>query len=136
MKYCILVDTSLTSLQPWRNENSSFYKKKHEALLLTGILVEETHKDRLGSKERGTALATIAEHLNSQESGTKVTKRSVGEKFDKLYQDFQKREREESRASGVDVECDEIYQALIDINDHIVNWEEQEIEQATAEEMR
>jgi len=69
--------------------------------------------------------------LNSQESGTKVTKRSVGEKFDKLYQDFQRGEREESRASGVDVECEEIYQALIDIND-----QEQESEQATAEEMK
>lgn len=35
------------------------------------------------------------------------------------------------------IECDEIYQALIDINDHIVvNWEEQESEQETAEEMR
>lgn len=42
--------------------------------------------------------------MNSQESGTKVTKRSVGEKFDKLYKDFQKRERKESRASGVDVD--------------------------------
>lgn len=69
--------------------------------------------------------------MNSQESGTKVTKRSVGEKFDKLYQDFQKREREEGIASGVDIECEEIYQALIDIND-----QEQESEQATAEEMK
>ena len=63
------------------------------------------------------------------------------ERFDKLYQNFKKREREESTASGVDVEYDEIYQALTDINDQIVEWEEQEqgkkeSEKATAEEMR
>ena len=88
------------------------WKRKHEALLLREVLVEEPHKYRPGSKERGIAWDKIAEHLNSQESGMKVTKRSVREKFDKLYQDFKKREREESRASGVDVEYDEIYQAL------------------------
>lgn len=117
------------------------WKRKHEALLLREVLVEEPHKYRPGSKERGIAWDKIAEHLNSQESGMKVTKRSVREKFDKLYQDFKKREREESRASGVDVEYDEIYQALTDINDQILDWEEQqeqkeESEKATAEEMR
>ena len=39
----------------------------------------------------------------------KVTKRSVREKIDKLYQDLKKRERGERRAGGVDVEYDEVY---------------------------
>ena len=39
-----------------------------------------------------------------QESGMKVTKRSVRGRFDKLFQ----REREERRTGGVDVEYDEI----------------------------
>jgi len=51
------------------------------------------------------------------------------------------REKEESRASGVDVEHDEIYHALTNIHDQIVDWLEQqqgkeESEKATAEEMR
>lgn len=71
----------------------------------------------------------------------KVTQRSARERFDKLYQDFKKREKEESRASGVDVEYDEIYQALTNIHDQIVDWQEEqqgkeESEKATAEEMR
>lgn len=71
----------------------------------------------------------------------KVTQRSARERFDKLYQDFKKREKEESRASGVDVEYDEIYQALTNIHDKIVDWQEEqqgkeESEKATAEEMR
>ena len=115
------------------------WKRKHEAMLLREVLVEEPHKYRPGSKERGISWTKIAEHL--QESGMKVTQRSAREKFDKLYQDFKKREKEESRASGVDVEYDEIYQALTNIHDQIVDWQEQqqgkeESEKATAEEMR
>ena len=117
------------------------WKRKHEIMLLREVLVEEPHKYRSGSKERGIAWNKIAEHLNSQDNSMKVTQRSVRERFDKLYQNFKKREREESTASGVDVEYDEIYQALTDINDQIVEWEEQEegkkeSEKATAEEMR
>ena len=56
-----------------------------------------------------------------QENGMKVTKRSVRERFDKLFQ----REREERRTDGVDVEYNEIYQTLTDVNDQIVSWEEQ-----------
>ena len=71
----------------------------------------------------------------------KVTQRSAKERFDKLYQDFKKREKEASRASGVDVEYHEIYQALTNIHDQIVDWQEQhqgkeESEKATAEETR
>ena len=72
-----------------------------------------------------------------QENGMKVTKRSVRERFDKLFQ----REREERRTDGVDVEYNEIYQTLTDVNDQIVSWEEQwqtkkESEKGAAKEMR
>ena len=68
----------------------------------------------------------------------KVTQRSARERFDKLYQDFNKREKEESRASGVDVEYEETHQALTNIHDQIVDWQQQqqgkkESEKATAE---
>ena len=134
-----MVDTFLTFFVAMAKRELFIWKRKHEAMLLREVLVEEPHKYRPGSKERGISWTKIAEHL--QESGMKVTQRSAREKFDKLYQDFKKRENEESRASGVDVEYDEIYQALTNIHDQIVDWQEQqqvkeESEKATAEEMR
>ena len=63
------------------------------------------------------------------------------EKFDKLYNDFKEREKEEKRGSGIEVEYDENYQALTEIHDRIVEWEEaREVKETTekkaAEEMR
>ena len=90
-------------------------------MLLREVLVEEPYKYRPGSKERGISWRKIAEHL--QESEIKVSQRSARERFDN--QDFKKREKEESWASEVDVEYDEIYQALTNIHDQIVDWQEQ-----------
>ena len=139
MNCCDMVDAFLNFFVAMAKRELFIWKRKHEAMLLREVLVEEPHKYRPGSKERGISWTKIAEHL--QESGMKVTQRSAREKFDKLYQDFKKREKEESRASGVDVEYDEIYQALTNIHDQIVDWQEQqqgkeESEKATAEEMR
>lgn len=133
-----MVDAFLNFFVAMAKRELFIWKRKHEAMLLREVLVEEPHKYRPGSKERGISWTKIAEHL--QESGMKVTQRSAREKFDKLYQDFKKREKEESRASGVDVEYDEIYQALTNIHDQILKQEQQqgkeESEKATAEEMR
>ena len=139
MNCCDMVDAFLNFFAAMAKRELFIWKRKHEAMLLREVLVEEPHKYRPGSKERGISWTKIAEHL--QESGMKVTQRSAREKFDKLYQDFKKREKEESRASGVDVEYDEIYQALTNIHDQIADWQEQqqgkeESEKATAEEMR
>jgi len=43
-----------------------------------------------------------------------------------LYQDFKKRVKKESRDGNVDVEYDEIYQALTNIHDQIVDWQDQQ----------
>ena len=115
------------------------WKRKHEAMPLREVLVSEPHKYQPGSKERGISWTKIAEHL--QQSGMKVTQRSAREKFDMLYQHFKKREKEESRASGVDVDRDEIHQAPTNIHDQIVDRQDQQpgqrgSEKATAEEMR
>ncbi|PFX17065.1 hypothetical protein AWC38_SpisGene18641 [Stylophora pistillata] len=117
------------------------WKRKHKAMLLIEVLVEEPHKYRPGSKERGISWTKIAQHL--QEGRMKVSQRSAREKFDKLYQDFNKKRkgRKWHEASGVHVEYDEIYQALTNIHEQIVNWQEQqqgkeEGEKVTAEEMR
>lgn len=136
---CDMVNTFLTFFVAMAKRELFIWKKNHEVILLREVLVEEPYKYRPGSKERGIPWTKIAEHL--RESGMKVTQRSARERFDKLYQDFKKREKEESRASGVDVEYDEIYQALTNIHDQIVDWQEEqqgkeESEKATAEEMR
>ena len=134
-----MVGSFLTFFVGMAKRELFIWKKKYEAMLLREVLVDEPHKYRPGSKERGISWTKIAEHL--QESGMKVTQRSARERFDKLYQEFKKREKEESSASGVRVEYDEIYQALTNIHDQIVDWQEQqqgkeESEKATAEEMR
>lgn len=66
--------------------------------------MEEPYTFNPGTKERGTAWSHIADTLNTQ--GMKVTQRSVREKFDKLYQEFKEREKNEIMASGVEVEYD------------------------------
>ena len=71
----------------------------------------------------------------------KVTQRSVREKFEKLYSEFREREREEKLASGVDVEYDDIYRALTEIHERILEYEEEKKvkdtkEKQTAAEMR
>ena len=73
--------------------------------------------------------------------GMKVTQRSVRERFDKLYSDFKEREREEKRASGIDVEYDDNHKALTEIHERVLELEEEredkEIqEKAMAAEMR
>ena len=123
-----MVDTFLTFFVTMASRELFIWKRKHEAPLPREVFVEEPYRYRPGSKER---------NCMDQESGMKVTKRSVRERFDTLFQ----REREEGRTGGVDVQYDEIYQALTDVNDQIVGWEEQqqrkeESEKGTAKEMR
>ena len=115
------------------------WKKHHEALLLSEIVVEEPFKFNNGSKEKGAAWSKIAESLTQH--GMKVTQRSVREKFEKLYSEFKEREREEKLASGVDVEYDDIYRALTEIHERILEYEEEKKvkdtkEKQTAAEMR
>lgn len=107
--------------------------------MLSEIVHEEPYKYVAGTKERGAAWSKIAESLN--EHGMKVTQRSVREKFDKMYKEFKEREKEEKLASGIEVEYDENYQALTEIHERIVEWEEARqakdtTEKVTAEEMR
>lgn len=107
--------------------------------MLREVLSEEPYKHAVGSTARGAVWSAIAENLCQQ--GLKVTQRTVREKFDKLFKDFKEREKEERLASGVEVEYDEDYQALTEINDRIAEWveirqEKEKKEKAVAEEMR
>ena len=67
-----MVDTFLIFFVAMAKRELFIWKKKHEAMLLREVLVEEPHKYRPGSKERGISWRKIAEHL--QESGMKLLK--------------------------------------------------------------
>ena len=115
------------------------WKTDHDKLLSREMLVEIPHKFKSGSKERGMQWETIANNLNTV--GLKVTKRSVRERFDKLYDEFQHRENVEKAASGVSVEYDELHKAMTEIDELIKDYEEQRTKKETkqkaqAEEMR
>lgn len=115
------------------------WKKEHDILLMREVICELPHKFKTGTKERGQQWDKIANNLNKGEM--KVTKRSVRERFDKLYLEFKQREREEKCASGIEAEYDELHQALTDIHDMIRDHEGERSEKETkekaqAEEMR
>ena len=118
------------------------WKKDNEKMLLTEVITIEPYQFKAGTKERGSAWTEIAERLAG--CGLKVTQRSVREKFDKLMKDFLKKESEEKKQSGVDVEYGELDQSLQDIKERMAEFEElregeeqkQKKDKAAAEEMR
>lgn len=118
------------------------WKPIHEELLLREVLVLEPYQHRQGSKEKGAAWSKIAENL--VELGMKASQRSVREKFEKLLNDFKRKEAMEQQTSGDDVEYTERDRAMMDILERIneceMAWEnkkeKENLEKATAEEMR
>ena len=90
VKYCNLVDTSLTSLQPWRNENSLFGKKstKHcyeEKFLLKSYI----NDDQVQKREDGPQSQNIwiengmKDQLEgSLTSGTKTLRKEKGKRVE------------------------------------------------------
>ena len=93
-------------------------------MLLTEVITIEPYQFKAGTKERGSAWTEIAERLAG--CGLKVTQISVREKFDKLMKDFLKKESEEKKQSGVDVEYGELDQSLQDMKgqERIAEFEE------------
>ena len=117
------------------------WREKHDMYLLREVLTLDPYKYRFGSKERGSVWTTIAENLEG--FGMKVNQRSVTERFNRMIDAFKKKEADEKRASGVEVEFTEKDQALLDIMERMDECEENEQEKQkelkekeTAEEMR
>lgn len=118
------------------------WKTEHKKMLLTEVITSEPYQFKAGTKERGSTWTEIAERLAG--CGLKVTQRSVREKFDRLMRDFLKKESEEKKQSGVEVEYGELDQTLQDIKERMAEFEElregeeqkQKKEKAAAEEMR
>ena len=91
--------------------------------LLREVPTLEPYKYRFGSKERGSVWTTIAENLEGFDM--KVNQRSVRERFNRMIDVFKKKEADEKRASGMDVEFTEKDQALLDIMERIEEREEE-----------
>lgn len=117
------------------------WNSEYDVKLAKEVLVEVPYKHKPLSKDRGTSWTKIAQNLQGQKGMSKVTQRSARERFEKLYKEFKERENAEKKASGVEVEFDELHVAITDIHELIVEYEEKRqkkdtSDQAQAEEMR
>ena len=116
------------------------WKKDDNVKLLREIIHEEPYKFPLGSTKRGAAWTKIADNL-VQRGLVKATQKSVRNRFNSLMEEYRTREKDKKMASGVEVEYDEVYQALTEIDERMSEWEEKSqekeaTEKKTAEEMR
>lgn len=104
------------------------FKTTHDEILLTEVATIEPHKFKAGTKERGNSWREISERLNKNTRlGFKTTQRSVRNRFEKLMEEFERKEKEEEKASGVDVEYTPIDQALQDIKERIAEVQEEQV---------
>ena len=70
--------------------------------------------------ERGTAWRTVAANLNSNtQEQFRVSDRACRDHFHKIMQEFEKKERDEHKATGIDVEYDELAHLSQDIKDRM-----------------
>ena len=116
------------------------WKKDDNVKLLREIIHEEPYKFPLGSTKRGAAWTKIADN-RVQRGLVKATQRSVRNRFNSLMEEYRTREKDKKMASGVEVEYDEVYQALTEIDERMSEWEEKSqekeaTEKKTAEDMR
>ena len=89
------------------------WTSEHDVLLCREILLVEPYNHKPSTRERGHSWDTIAADLNNiTEVTCNVTKRSVRDRFNLLIERFTKQERENARATGVDIEEEEIDQLL------------------------
>ena len=89
------------------------WTRQHDVMLAREILVARPFAFKFGSRERGQAWDKVAEALNSvQQLRFNVDQRGVRERYDKLKKAYQKRMREEERASGISPEMSELDEAI------------------------
>ena len=87
------------------------WTKDHNLILLKKILLFEPYSRKRGSLERGRVCEYIAESLIGQSDDKilfKVSQRSVRDQFSVIKNNFDKRQREEERASGISIEISEV----------------------------
>ncbi|XP_028416828.1 interaptin-like [Dendronephthya gigantea] len=92
------------------------WKRDHSILFLKEVLAHEPYRFKKGSKERGDVWSKIANTLNQIPHSwfLNVTQRSVRTQYEKLMDEFVKKDKQELAASGIDAEYDELDQLLYD----------------------
>ena len=90
------------------------WKRHHNILLLKEVLSLEPYRFNKGSKKRGGNLESVSNLNGIPDSGLNTTQRGVRTQYDKLIEDFVKKEREEKKATGIDADYDELDQLLND----------------------
>lgn len=127
--------------------NSMYWTKAHDTLLCREVLALEPYKHKKGSNEAGKIWTDIAQSLkNCQQLKLKqnLSQRAVRERFSLLQTRYKEKEREETRASGISPEQDELDVLLEEITEREKAAEEnredvnrkKENDKVTAEEMR
>ena len=125
------------------------WSESHDLALCGEVLLLEPLKYPKRSKKRGEIWGRIAVNLNSVNSPkSKVSKRSVRDRFTLLRTKYKEKIREEERASGIDCEETQLDAALEEITEKeraadlerndkagVVN-KKNESEKASAEEVR
>ena len=89
------------------------WTREHDVFLAREILVAKPFSFKFGSRERGQAWDKVAEALHLvQHLRFNVDQRGGRERYDKLKKAYQKRMREEERASGISPDFSELDEAL------------------------
>lgn len=133
-------------------QNLLFYRKKlfiwkrnHDILLLREALHLEPYKFKFSSSERGQIWTKISDTLNAcTETKFQVTQRSCRERFKKIMDDYDKKDKMEQKASGIDAQYGEYEQLCEELKERIKECHEElekektkeEEEKACAEDMR
>ncbi|KAM7440901.1 hypothetical protein ABFA07_010004 [Porites harrisoni] len=89
--------------QPETKRKLFIWKRQHDSCLLREVLHLEPYNQK--QSDRGRVWRVIAENLNTNtQHDFKTTDRSCGDRFNKLMEEFEKKDQEEKKASGVDAE--------------------------------
>ena len=94
--FCVLLTASKSRYFVWTEE--------HDILMLREALTSEPYNFKPKSSERGQGWESIAAHLNSlKRPEFRVTSRAVRDRYALLISPHKLKQREEEKASGIDV---------------------------------
>ena len=107
------------------------WSNEHDLVFVKELILYEPWRYRQGSLERGQIWKRISEALNSMEKPKfKVTDRSIRDHLNVLMKKFRKKENEERKASGIELdEESELDKAMRDIIELFDDHEKQQLEE-------
>ena len=89
---------------------------EHDIILVREVLAQDPYSYKIGSRERGQVLQSIADVLNNMEQlQFKVTCRSIRDHLNSLLLKFTSKTNKEPKASGIEVETTELNALLEEV---------------------